>query len=436
MELQRENVRVNAMRFQGYVITKKRYAVLLSITCAMIYGSSYIGRLNFSAALPYMLKDNLLTKAQAALVSGGYFFSYGIGQLVNGRLTDRSQPEYRIISGCIGAACANLLMPFSGSFILMPLLWISNGFFQSMLWTPCYSLLVSSLQRKDVNRYVLILNTAPAFGSITAYLLYGGILKSHSWKNLFYTAGGIMLCACILFILLTRHVAKNSLVNTVSASHFGVNTSDNGPSTSTPALSMSQLLMVSGLAASAAAIMIHGMLKDGITAWAPSYMSECFEITASMASFLAIVPQVVNLLAAAFAYWIFRKTQDEMICAQLLFLIASCSLGILLLYGYVNFILSIICLSFTIMSMQAVNVVFVSIIPLRFSQYGKLASISGMHDALGYIGCAVSMYLVAGIADSFGWNFTILFWIIAAVSGMLICILMKRKWESFIKAKV
>ena len=149
MELQRENVRVNAMRFQGYVITKKRYAVLLSITCAMIYGSSYIGRLNFSAALPYMLKDNLLTKAQAALVSGGYFFSYGIGQLVNGRLTDRSQPEYRIISGCIGAACANLLMPFSGSFILMPLLWISNGFFQSMLWR-CQSLCPHSEYRSRV----------------------------------------------------------------------------------------------------------------------------------------------------------------------------------------------------------------------------------------------------------------------------------------------
>ena len=64
----------------------KKRSYFLIVLCFCVYTAGYIGRLNYSASLVEILDAFAADKAAGGLVSSFFFFSYGVGQLVNGVL--------------------------------------------------------------------------------------------------------------------------------------------------------------------------------------------------------------------------------------------------------------------------------------------------------------------------------------------------------------
>ena len=60
----------------------------LVITAWITYAAYYLGRVNLSTALPAMEADLAFSKGQLGLLMTGYFWSYALGQLINGQLGD------------------------------------------------------------------------------------------------------------------------------------------------------------------------------------------------------------------------------------------------------------------------------------------------------------------------------------------------------------
>jgi len=87
------------------------------------------------------------------------------------------------------------------------------------------------------------------------------------------------------------------------------------------------------------------------------------------------------------------------------------------------------------MSMQAVNVVFVSQMPTHFARYGRMASVSGFFNSVAYIGCAISTYLIALISEYFGWNVTIIIWLISSGVSVVLCLGAIPAWKNFLEGK-
>ena len=71
----------------------------LFLLCWWAYFSTYLGRLNYSAALTEIIVSEGFDKGQAGIIGTGFFFAYGAGQFVNGFLGDRISVKKMVFSG-------------------------------------------------------------------------------------------------------------------------------------------------------------------------------------------------------------------------------------------------------------------------------------------------------------------------------------------------
>ena len=107
------------MKTQHYLESKK-YSTLVFIACFIAYAASYVGRINYSAALPDILEEGLFTKSQAGIIGSAFFIVYGFFQIINGFLGDKISPFKMIILGTFLSAGANTVMTFCTTNVSMP----------------------------------------------------------------------------------------------------------------------------------------------------------------------------------------------------------------------------------------------------------------------------------------------------------------------------
>ncbi|MEG1442458.1 MAG: MFS transporter, partial [Oscillospiraceae bacterium] len=100
-------------------LSDKKTSKVLFLLCWLAYSVSYLGRLNFTAALAGMIIDNVFTKPQAGLIGTMFFMAYGVGQFINGFLGDKKSPFVLIFIGLSVSALANITMAFTQNYILM-----------------------------------------------------------------------------------------------------------------------------------------------------------------------------------------------------------------------------------------------------------------------------------------------------------------------------
>ena len=73
--------------------------VLLFVACWTAYCASYLGRINYTAALTAIVADGVFSKPHAGFIGTVYFFCYGAGQIFSGILGDRVSPYKMIGAG-------------------------------------------------------------------------------------------------------------------------------------------------------------------------------------------------------------------------------------------------------------------------------------------------------------------------------------------------
>ena len=81
-------------------------------------------------------------------------------------------------------------------------------------------------------------------------------------------------------------------------------------------------------------VFVHGMLKDGVTSWVPTYINETFCTSSSFSILVTTVLPIVNLSGAYIAKYVYRKLNgQEEKAASVFFLAATAALISLLLAG-------------------------------------------------------------------------------------------------------
>ena len=92
---------------------------------------------NISAAVPGMklplAEGGLgLSADQVGWILASLKIAYGVGQLVNGQLSERVSPRVMLAIGMFGSAALNVLFGFSTGFYFLLFVWAINGFCQSL----------------------------------------------------------------------------------------------------------------------------------------------------------------------------------------------------------------------------------------------------------------------------------------------------------------
>lgn len=405
---------------------------LFFVICWITYFSTYIGRLNFSASMEAMIVKESFTKSQLGLVAAAFFFAYGIGQFISGILGDKINPKILVFMGVAGSAAINLMMGMCTAYRIMVLLWFVNGLMQSLTWSPISRIVTDRLPEKKCSRVFVNLSTTVPVGTLLTYFICSLAIKYLNWRMSFYFAAFFMLFIAIIwyvFITKLEHKADTYGISENINSNSGVGTE--GPSTAIP---IRRIIMVSGLIFIAVAAMLHGVLKDGIMSWVPTYLAESFKTSSAFSLQLTMLLPIINLFGVYFSNYLNNRFfRNELVTAACFFIITVLALLILVNYGNKNIYLSVAMLGIITSSMLGVNTMLVSLIPLYFRRYGKVSTVCGLLNSSTYLGSAISSFGIGAMAEKFGWAITRVSWFILALVGVIVCMLVYKRWSKFIK---
>ena len=99
----------------------------------IMYTSVYLAKLNYNALLVEILNDLGGSRSAAGMVGSFFFFSYGIGQVVNGFFAKYMNEKIVMTLSFFGSAVCNILMCLAPSISIMKYIWLLNGAVMSPL---------------------------------------------------------------------------------------------------------------------------------------------------------------------------------------------------------------------------------------------------------------------------------------------------------------
>ena len=370
---------------------------------------SYLTRINYGAVIAEMVTATGLGKSALSLAVTGSFVTYGIGQIVSGIFGDRFSPKKLVLYGLFVSVFMNFLIPICQNNYQMMAVWMVNGFAQAFMWPPMVRILTEIFDTGTYNRACVRISWGSSAGTILIYIISPVIISLTSWKGVFVFSG---ICGIFMAILWNRFCPE--------AGNKKTDASKERPTKSF----MSPVIVFIMLA-----IVLQGMLRDGVTTWTPSFIAESFGIINSVSILSGVALPVFSIFcfhAAAKLYS--NKIQNPLTCSGIFFMIGTVAAGILML-GIRSAAVSVTMLALLTGCMHGVNFILISMIPHFYRKSGNVATVSGILNSCTYVGSAVSTYGIAVLTEKAGWNATLFTWGIIALAGTVICFLCINAWR-------
>ena len=388
--------------------------------CTLVYFTSYLSRVNLSATLVEIVNSGFAAKNTAALALTVCSVTYGAGQVVSGWLGDRFKPQNVISVGFLITGCVNFLVGLLPNDSLLIPLWAVNGFAQSLMWPPLVAIMAANLSMEDYEKACVRVSWGSSFGTIAVYLLAPAVIRflDIRWVFILCAAGamGMLICWRVKFD------ARYSVPAAAAKKDNQVNAAPSG----------FQPKMLLLMASVFLCIVLQGFLRDGVTSWTPSYISDIFQLSSSASILSGVILPLFSILCFLLASVIHRRFfRNELLCSGVIFGVGSIAAVTLFLFEGSNIVLNLLCLALLAGSMHGVNLILLCIVPPHFAKHGHVSLISGILNAGTYVGSAVSAYGTALFSEAFGWKNTILLWAAVALLGTVLCLFLKKKWAAF-----
>lgn len=382
---------------------------------AALYFTSYITRINYSAVFLEIVQQEGFAKTQAAAVLTVNAAAYAAGQLVSGYLGDKIKPAYLILGGLGCASAVNFFLPFCQSAGQMAVLWGVNGFAQAMIWPPMVKLMIDLFDEDTYRKACVHVSWGSAIATICVYLTVPLILRIAGWHWVFFSAALLGSCVCVLWAVLSRNISNGqSTVQKIKPRWEGAN--------------MRQIAAV--LAIVMPAVILQGILRDGISSWLPTLVAESFSLSSAVSILSGVVLPVFTMFCLQAAAYSSKKViKNEMLGTAAFFGIGSAALAVLVLSG--SAAVSVLAAAVAQGMMHGVNYFLICLVPAHFSRYRCTALVSGGLNCCTYIGSAVSAWATAAISQNGGWSAVAGAWLAAALFGGVLCLCGAGLWRRF-----
>lgn len=375
--------------------------------CSLAYFVSYLTRINFAAVIAAIISDGYIEKAAAGAVTTVGFITYGVGQLISGKLGDRYDPKRLMTLGFVTTAVMNLLIPFVKGAVPMCIVWGINGLAQSLMWPPMLKIMKTAMNEDDFNKGCVQTNLGSTIATIFIYLLSPAVISVWSWKAVFFITA---LCGVIMAITWFTVLTKIER----SADIKYVLKKDSVKKKSKHTSAMPIVLLIFTLAA----IFFQGILRDGVTTWLPTYIYESFGLNSEKSILTSAVIPIFSYISLQICSKFYSKTgKNPFKCGLIIFAVGAAAALLLVIFGRHSVILTAVMCALIVGCMHGVNLVLISFIPGIYGNNENVSELSGTLNFMTYVGSAASAYGFALLSDSFGWNGTIVSWVMIALLG-------------------
>ena len=389
---------------------KKKHWKLV-ILSGILYFVCQICRTDLSACMVDLLPDLGIAKDAMGLAITAGYIAYAVGMSINSLLTDRTNPRLMICAAMFCCAATHLGIRLLPYLPVMIVLWCVNGYAQSAVWPSIVRLTADNLPAEQQESALRIVSLFQHAGSLSCFLIVPAELALGGWR----TAMSVTAAAC-----LTLGLVWALMRELCTAPQTAQTQKNQAAKLNWQFFRRGKLLYFMGAAC------LTGMIRDGLTSWAPVYFSEEFSLNATLSLILSAVLPAAKILALAVHPAVQKKvpkTRTQLIVFYVGCAAAACIVLLANLAGWTlaaaGFMAVMLCL------MVCTDLSFTISIPIQFGSVGRSATVSGILDCMLYLGAAISSYLFALLAQWGGWTATIVSWIVIPL--VAIGILLSRK---------
>lgn len=185
------------------------------------------------------------------------------------------------------------------------------------------------------------------------------------------------------------------------------------------------------LAAIMLAIVLQGILRDGVSTWMPSYIAETFKLDNKISIFTGVFLPLFSIAVVQLTIFLYKKIPGELTLTGFMFGAGVISAFALYATDNTSAIISVLFAATLSGSMHGVNTMMTCMIPPYFGKYGNISFMAGLLNFCTYIGSAASGFGLALFSENFGWHNTLLLWSMIALCGCLLCLSITRIWNKF-----
>ncbi|MBQ3095450.1 MAG: MFS transporter [Clostridia bacterium] len=391
--------------------TEKSATSRLILLFSLTYMVSYMTRINYGAVLAEMETATAFSRSLLSMAVTGSFITYGAGQIITGIFGDRLSPKKLISFGLCVTVCMNLLIPLCRNPYEMLAVWCVNGFAQSFMWPPLVRLMTEYFPGDAYKKATVRVSWGSSAGTIAVYLLAPVIISLLGWRYVFVVSAFIGIGMIILWNLAVPDPGKPDRTPKAAGSEKSA--------------FLSPVVLAVMLT-----IVLQGMLRDGVTTWMPSYISETFRLSSEISILSGVILPIFSILSLQAASALYRRHfQNPLTCAGVIFGLGAVSSLALWLFPDASAVFSVFFSALLSGCMHGVNLMLVCMLPAYFARFGNVSTASGLLNACTYVGSAVSTYGIALLSDSRGWGFTIALWFMIAAVGTVLCLLCAKPWQ-------
>lgn len=390
---------------------KKTNLRSISLLFFLTYMVSYITRTNYGAIIAEMEVATDMSRELLSMALTGSFITYGIGQIISGIIGDRFSPKNLVSIGLLSTLIMNLLIPICTNPYQMLLVWCINGFAQSLMWPPIVKLMAELLSSKEYNSATVVVTCGGSVGTITVYLISPIIISLLGFKWVFVVSAVI----AALMLLFWQKYAPNVDIKSIAKSS---KTKGNIKILFTP-------LMIAIMVV----IILQGSLRDGVTTWMPTYISNTYNLSSIVSILTGVLLPIFSIVSINVTAKLYKNLfNNPVLCGGVIFGVGALSAVVLCLFTGQSAMLSVVFSALLAAAMHGVNQIFVCILPSFFKKYGNVSTVSGVLNSCTYIGSAISTYGIAVLSKNFGWSMTLVSWLIIAVVGTSVCFACFKTW--------
>jgi len=402
-------------------LTDNKQIRLLAFLGWIICFSSYITRINFAAVLVEFLRSEGVMKSSASAITTALLVTYGAGQLLSGYLGDRFSPRLLIFGGLLVASLCNILLPVvSPSIASMTIVWGINGIAQAMMWPPLVKICANALCAEDYNRLMPVIDTSCASATIAVYLFSPLFITLSGWQLVFYIAAAFATIAAFIWFFATGPLLKNV---SFAASKVEIDTVERHTISNRAVWNLLPIILLS--------IAMLGILKDGITTWMPTFISDTFQLESTVSILTGVAIPATHMLIGLSTYRVLVAMKRDVFAAiSIYYAITAGFLLLLWCSGTNSMLLSTLFIALGSGGLHGINSLQTYYLPELLGGTGRISFYAGLINSATYVGSALSTYLVAVISEAHGWNVTIVSWVIFASVGLaltLACMFILRK---------
>jgi OPA family glycerol-3-phosphate transporter-like MFS transporter len=179
---------------------KFRWSVLESTFIG--YALFYIVRNNLAVVAKDMENALGYDHTQIGTITAATAITYGLGKLLMGSISDRSNPRVFMASGLLLTAICNFAFGALPGFYVQLVLWSINGFIQGMGWAPCGRSMGHWFSVRERGTTFSIWNTSHNVGGgIAGMIAAWAVVRFGGWQYAFFIPGIIAAIGSLYLFL-------------------------------------------------------------------------------------------------------------------------------------------------------------------------------------------------------------------------------------------